>query len=60
MRLLSETTDGGGVAPWDNPATLSPAEVLRRARPLPPIEDTLIEGLTDEQEQVFWETITAA
>ncbi len=55
------TIDGRGGVSWDNPAALSPAEVLRRARPLPPIiEDNLIEGLSEEQEQAFWEAITSA
>jgi len=32
-------------------------EVLAAARPLPPDEDALIEGLTDEEERIFTEAI---
>ncbi|MDQ6797284.1 MAG: hypothetical protein M3011_04535 [Actinomycetota bacterium] len=34
-------------------------EVLRRAKPYPPREELVIEGLTDDQEDAFWESITA-
>ena len=32
-------------------------EVLAAARPLPPDEDAVIEGLTDEEERIFIEAI---
>ncbi len=34
-------------------------EVLRRAKPYPPREELVIEDLTDDQEDAFWEAITA-
>ena len=40
----------------DVPATLtvvSPAEALRRARPLPDAEEMAIDGLTDEEWEAF-------
>jgi hypothetical protein len=50
----------GPVTAWDNPRALSSEEILRRARPLPPVEETVIEDLTEEEERVFWEAITSA
>lgn len=44
----------------DNPAAASPAEVLQRARPLPPLEESVIEDLTEDEDRVFWETIRTA
>lgn len=35
-------------------------EVLAAARPLPPDEEALIEGLTDEEERIFVEAIFSA
>ena len=35
-------------------------EVLAAARPLPPDDEALIEGLTDEQERLFVEAILNA
>lgn len=33
-------------------------QVLRNARPYPPREELVIEDLTDEEEEAFWEAIT--
>ena len=33
-------------------------EVLRNARPYPPRGELVIEDLTDEEEEAFWEAIT--
>ncbi|MGH9072357.1 MAG: hypothetical protein ACRDX8_14630 [Acidimicrobiales bacterium] len=33
-------------------------EVLRRAKPLPPYEETVIQDLTDEEEEAFWAATT--
>ena len=46
--------------PGDNPAAPSPAEVLQRARPLPPLEESVIEDLTEDEDRIFWETIRTA
>jgi hypothetical protein len=35
-------------------------EVLARARPLPPYEEMIIEGLTDEEEEAFLRAIAEA
>jgi hypothetical protein len=35
-------------------------EVLARAKPLPPYEDMIIEGLTDEEEEAFLHAIAEA
>ncbi|HSS08275.1 MAG TPA: hypothetical protein VLL25_00210 [Acidimicrobiales bacterium] len=32
-------------------------ELLRRARPLPPHEKMIVEGLTDEEEEAFWQAL---
>jgi hypothetical protein len=50
----------GSVPSWDNPRALSREEILHRARPLPPVEETVIDDLTAEEERVFWEAITSA
>jgi hypothetical protein len=55
-----EVDPAGSVPVWDNPRALSREEVLRRARPLPPVEETVIDDLTEEEERVFWEAITSA
>lgn len=34
-------------------------EVLRKAKPYPPRDELVIEDLTDEEEDAFWEAITA-
>lgn len=39
---------------------VSKEEVLAAARPLPPIEEMLIEGLTDDEGQRFLDTILTA
>ena len=44
----------------DNPLAVSPQELLRRARPLPPVADSVIDDLTEEEEQAFWAAITSA
>jgi hypothetical protein len=36
---------------------LSVEEVLRRARPLPPREEMVIDDLTDEEQEAFWAAI---
>jgi hypothetical protein len=36
---------------------VSREEVLRRGRPLPPLEESAIEDLTDEEWQAFWDAI---
>lgn len=50
----------GGSESWDNPASASPADILRQARPLPPVEETVIDDLTEDEERAFWEAITTA
>jgi hypothetical protein len=35
-------------------------EVLAAARPLPPDEDALMEGLSDEEERIFVEAVSGA
>lgn len=51
----------GPVRPsWDNSAGRSREEILRDARPLPPLEETVIEDLTEEEERLFLEAITTA
>lgn len=37
-----------------------PAEVLAHARPLPPAEEMVIEGLTDGEWDRFWAAVTEA
>jgi hypothetical protein len=43
----------------DRPAAIDIAreEVLRRGRPLPPLEESAIEDLTDAEWQAFWDAI---
>jgi hypothetical protein len=36
---------------------VSREEVLCRGRPLPPLEEMVIEDLTDEEEEAFWAAI---
>jgi hypothetical protein len=55
---VTQPSHGGGSA--DNPLAMSPQELLRRARPLPPRQESVIDDLTDEEEQVFWSAITSA
>jgi hypothetical protein len=45
---------------WENPESINPKETLQRARPLPPVEDSVIENLTEDEERIFWETIIHA
>jgi hypothetical protein len=40
------------------PPEVTPEEVLRRGRQLPPLEESAIEDLTDEEWQPFWDAIT--
>jgi hypothetical protein len=51
--------------PWESAAKgasleRSKDEVLAAARPLPPHEEMVIEGLTDEEERIFVEAIFSA
>ena len=41
------------------PRVLTREEYLARGRPLPPLEETVIEDLTDEEAEAFWECIRA-
>jgi hypothetical protein len=43
----------------DRPGAVEMAreEVLRRGRPLPPLEESAIEDLTDAEWQTFWDAI---
>ena len=41
-------------------AMYPPDEVLAHARPLPPAEEMVIEGLTDEEWDRFWAVVTEA
>lgn len=34
--------------------------IFARAKPLPPVEETRFEDLTEEQDRIFWETINNA
>lgn len=34
--------------------------VFARAKPLPPVEETRFDDLTEEQDRIFWETINNA
>ncbi|MGL5856846.1 MAG: hypothetical protein ACRC35_00285 [Angustibacter sp.] len=59
---MSEPGDGSHRprVPWDNPNASSREEILRRARPLPPAEESVIEDLTEDEERRFWTAITSA
>lgn len=61
MKAVVEVThpSHGDGESTDNPLAMSPQELLRRARPLPALQESVIEDLTDEEEQVFWSTITS-
>ena len=37
---------------------VSTDEVLRQARPYPPREELVIDDLTDDEEDAFWDTVT--
>ena len=56
--MTQPSHDGGDST--DNPLAVSRQELLRRARPLPSLRESVIEDLTEEEEQVFWSTITSA
>jgi hypothetical protein len=56
---VTQPSHGGGDSA-DNPLAVSPQELLRRARPLPALQDSVIDDLTEEEEQIFWSTITSA
>ncbi|MGH9063002.1 MAG: hypothetical protein ACRD0L_03345 [Acidimicrobiales bacterium] len=43
--------------PKEDARELPVAEVIRRARPLPPREAMVIDDLTDEEEAIFWAAI---
>ncbi|MGI8761947.1 MAG: hypothetical protein ACR2LF_11775 [Jatrophihabitantaceae bacterium] len=34
--------------------------IFARATPLPPVEETMFDDLTEEQDRIFWETINNA
>jgi hypothetical protein len=40
------------------PRALTREEYLARGKPLPPLEETVIEDLTDEEAEAFWECIS--
>jgi hypothetical protein len=56
---VTQPSHGGGDRA-DNPLAVSPQELLRQARPLPALQDSVIDDLTEEEEQVFWSTIISA
>ena len=56
---VTQPSHGGGDSA-DNPLAVSPQELLRRARPLPALRDSVIDDLTEEEEQAFWSAITSA
>jgi hypothetical protein len=56
---VTEPTGYGHISA-DNPAALSVEEILRRAKPLPPLEDSVIEDLTEDEARIFWQTIRSA
>jgi hypothetical protein len=58
VEVTQPSHGGGGGA--DNPLAVSPQELLRRARPLPELRDSVIDDLTEEEEQAFWSSITSA
>ena len=41
------------------PRALTREEYLARGRPLPPLEETAIDDLTDEEWQAFWDCISS-
>jgi hypothetical protein len=56
---VTQPSHGGGDGA-DNPLAVSPQELLRQARPLPALRESVIDDLTEEEEQVFWSTIISA
>jgi hypothetical protein len=55
--LVSVTVQPAGSRP-EAPRVLTREEYLARGKPLPPLEDTVIEDLTDEEAEAFWECIS--
>lgn len=56
---MSKSSENCGQAP----GKASEAErerIFAKANPLPPVEETIFDDLTDEQDRIFWETITNA
>ncbi|WP_166354054.1 hypothetical protein [Phytoactinopolyspora limicola] len=42
------------------PVEESPEEILESAKPFPPFEEMVIEGLTEDEDRIFLETILNA
>jgi len=55
--MVSVTVQPAGNRP-EAPRALTREEHLARGKPLPPLEDTVIEDLTDEEAEAFWECIS--
>jgi hypothetical protein len=55
--LVSMTVQPAGGRP-EAPRALTREEYLARGKPLPPLEETVIEDLTDEEAEAFWECIS--
>jgi hypothetical protein len=55
--LVSVTVQPAGSRP-EAPRALTREEYLARGKPLPPLEDTVIEDLSDEEAEAFWECIS--
>jgi hypothetical protein len=55
--LRSEMSTQPADPPPRESLELSVEEVLRRARPLPPREEMVIDDLTDEEQEAFWAAI---
>jgi hypothetical protein len=56
---VTQPSHGGGDSA-DSPLAVSPPKLLRQARPLPALQDSVIDDLTEEEELVFWLTIISA
>jgi hypothetical protein len=54
---VSVTVQPAGSRPEASRA-LTREEYLARGKPLPPLEETVIEDLTDEEAEAFWECIS--
>ena len=55
--MVSVTVQPAGNRP-EAPRAPTREEYLARGKPLPPLEDTFIEDLTDEEAEAFWECIS--
>lgn len=53
--MASERTDDIQLESLELPVE----ELLRRAKPLPPHEEMIIEGLTDEEAQAFFDAVNS-